>query len=55
MEGADGSWRLLEPRIELLVDGLAAVGGRLRAYGNAINAEVATEFIRAYLDVRRAA
>jgi hypothetical protein len=29
--------------------------GRLRAYGNAIVAPVAAEFIRAYIDVRLAA
>jgi len=61
----DGKWRPVRPGSFPLVDGAPArVGrlrakgkkwynnrvGRLRAYGNAINAEVATLFIKAYRD-----
>lgn len=63
----DGKWRPVEPGTFPLVDGAAArLGrvepgvarvassnrrGRLKGYGNAINAEAATEFIRAYMGV----
>ncbi|BBV91329.1 MAG: DNA cytosine methyltransferase [Enterobacter sp.] len=63
----DGKWRPVEPGTFPLVDGAAArVGrvesgvarvassnrvGRLKGYGNAINAQAAAEFIRAYLEV----
>ncbi|EPK6501875.1 DNA cytosine methyltransferase [Klebsiella aerogenes] len=62
----DGNWRPVEPGAFPLVDGAAArMGrvqpglaklasrnrrGRLKGYGNAINAEAARVFIRAYLD-----
>jgi len=62
----DGKWRPVEPGTFPLVDGAAArLGrvepgvarvassnrvGRLKGYGNAINAQVAAEFIRAYLE-----
>ena len=62
----DGKWRPVEPGTFPLVDGAAArLGrvepgvarvassnrvGRLKGYGNAINAQAAAEFIRAYLD-----
>lgn len=46
----DGKWRPIEPSLEPLVNGAAGRVGRLRAYGNAINAEAAHEFIAAYLD-----
>lgn len=45
----DGKWRPVRPGSFPLVNGAASRVGRLRAYGNAINAEVATEFIAAYL------
>ncbi|ENO8556962.1 TPA: DNA cytosine methyltransferase [Yersinia enterocolitica] len=45
----DGKWRPVEPRTFPLVNGLASRVGRLRAYGNAINAATAEAFIRAYL------
>lgn len=61
----DGKWRPVEPGTFPLVDGSAArlgrVGpgvarvasgnrvGRLKGYGNAINAQAAAEFIRAYM------
>ncbi|ELO4293827.1 DNA cytosine methyltransferase [Escherichia coli] len=63
----DGKWRPVEPGTFPLVDGAAArVGrvepgvarvassnrvGRLKGYGNAINAQAAAEFIRAYMGV----
>lgn len=47
----DGKWRPVEPATFPLADGVASRVGLLRGYGNAINAEVATGFIRAYIDV----
>ncbi|EPK7549303.1 TPA: DNA cytosine methyltransferase [Enterobacter hormaechei] len=63
----DGKWRPVEPGTFPLVDGAAArLGrvepgvarvasrnrvGRLKGYGNAINAQAASEFIRAYMEV----
>ncbi|HAS0715185.1 TPA: DNA cytosine methyltransferase [Enterobacter hormaechei subsp. steigerwaltii] len=63
----DGQWRPVEPGTFPLVDGAAArMGrvesgvarmassnrvGRLKGYGNAINAQAAAEFIRAYMGV----
>ncbi|MFI2870495.1 DNA cytosine methyltransferase [Klebsiella aerogenes] len=63
----DGKWRPVEPGTFPLVDGAAArLGrvepgvarvassnrvGRLKGYGNAINAQAAAEFIRAYVGV----
>lgn len=63
----DGKWRPVEPGTFPLVDGAAArLGrvepwvarvassnrvGRLKGYGNAINAQAAAEFIRAYMGV----
>ncbi|ECF6953735.1 DNA cytosine methyltransferase [Salmonella enterica subsp. enterica] len=63
----DGKWRPVEPGTFPLVDGAAArLGrvepgvarvassnrvGRLKGYGNAINAQAADEFIRAYMGV----
>ncbi|WP_287496878.1 DNA cytosine methyltransferase [Pandoraea sp. CB10b_02] len=49
--GADGNRRLLESGTEPLIDGTAGHVGRLRAYGNAINAEAAAEFIRCAAEV----
>ena len=46
----DGKFRPVEPGTFPLVDGAAARVGRLRGYGNAINAEVARIFIESYLD-----
>nr|WP_200781132.1 DNA cytosine methyltransferase [Klebsiella oxytoca] len=67
----DGKWRPVEPCTFPLVDGAAArMGrvepgvarvassnrvGRLKGYGNAINAQAAVEFIRAYIGVTEAA
>ena len=43
----DGKWRPVEPGTFPLVDGAASRVGRLRAYGNAINAQQAAAFIEA--------
>ncbi|MGG8169989.1 DNA cytosine methyltransferase [Klebsiella aerogenes] len=63
----DGKWRPVEPGTFPLVDGTAArMGrvepgvarvassnrvGRLKGYGNAINAQAAAEFIRSYIEI----
>lgn len=47
----DGKWRPVEPGTFPLAHGAPARVGRLRGYGNAINAEVATTFIRAVAKV----
>lgn len=46
----DGKWRSVEPGTFPLAHGAPARVGRLRAYGNAINAEAATVFIEAVMD-----
>jgi DNA (cytosine-5)-methyltransferase 1 len=46
----DGKWRPVEPGTFPLAHGAAARVGRLRAYGNAIVAQVAQVFIEAYLE-----
>jgi DNA (cytosine-5)-methyltransferase 1 len=46
----DEKWRPVRPGSFPLVDGAAARVGRLRAYGNAINAEAAKAFITAYMN-----
>lgn len=48
----DGKWRPVEPGTFPLAHGAAARVGRLRAYGNAIVAPVAAEFVRAYREIR---
>lgn len=48
----DGKWRPVEPGTFPLAHGASARVGRLRGYGNAINAEAATGFIEAYLESR---
>jgi len=48
----DGKWRPVEPGAFPLANGAPARVGRLRAYGNAINAENAREFIAAYMECR---
>ncbi|EKV4259043.1 DNA cytosine methyltransferase [Citrobacter freundii] len=45
----DEKWRPVEPELVPLVDGVASRVGRLRAYGNALNVEAATAFIKAYM------
>ncbi|HHH3216996.1 TPA: DNA cytosine methyltransferase [Morganella morganii] len=49
----DDKWRPVEPGTFPLADGIAGRVGKLRAYGNAIVAPVAEEFIRAYMDTAR--
>jgi hypothetical protein len=49
----DGKARPVEPGTFPLAHGIAARVGRLRAYGNAIVAPCAEQFIRAYLDLGR--
>ncbi|KHT31221.1 DNA cytosine methyltransferase [Pectobacterium carotovorum] len=46
----DGKWRPVEPGTFPLAHGVAGRVGKLRAYGNAINAEVAATFISAYME-----
>jgi DNA (cytosine-5)-methyltransferase 1 len=48
----DGKWRPVEPGTFPLANGAPARVGRLRAYGNAINAEAAEAWVRAYMDCR---
>jgi DNA (cytosine-5)-methyltransferase 1 len=51
----DGKWRPVEPGSFPLAHGAPARVGRLRAYGNAIVAPQAAEFIRAFLSCEAAA
>lgn len=46
----DGKWRPVEPGTFPLAHGYPDRLGKIRAYGNAINAAVAQEFVEAYLD-----
>ncbi|WP_020209018.1 DNA cytosine methyltransferase [Gilvimarinus chinensis] len=46
----DGKWRPVEPGTFPLVDGAPARVGRLRGYGNAINAEAAKTFIESVME-----
>ena len=48
---ADGKARRVEPGTFPLAHGAPARVGRLRAYGNAINAEVARAFVAAYMEM----
>lgn len=48
----DGKWRPVEPGAQPLAHGAAARVVRLRAYGNAINAEAAQTFIESWLEAR---
>jgi len=50
----DGKWRPVEPGSFPLAHGATQRVGRLRAYGNAINAEVAKGFIEAFMEVQHA-
>lgn len=47
----EGRWRPVEPNTLPLAHGSPARVGRLRGYGNAINAEVAKTFIAAYMSL----
>jgi DNA (cytosine-5)-methyltransferase 1 len=46
----DGKWRPVEPSTFPLVNGATARVGRLRAYGNAITAQVAQGLIESYME-----
>jgi DNA (cytosine-5)-methyltransferase 1 len=46
----DGKWRPVEPGTFPLAHGAPARVGRLRAYGNAINAEAARAFIECVME-----
>jgi DNA (cytosine-5)-methyltransferase 1 len=48
----DGKWRPVEPGSLPLAHGLPARVGQLRGYGNAINVEVATTFIKSVMDIQ---
>jgi DNA (cytosine-5)-methyltransferase 1 len=50
----DAKWRPVEPGTFPLAHGATARVGRLRAYGNAINAEAATQFISAFMEADNA-
>ncbi|QOL13276.1 DNA cytosine methyltransferase [Dickeya dianthicola] len=50
----DEKWRPVEPGAFPLANGVTSRVGRLRAYGNAINAEVAAAFVSAYMNRGRA-
>lgn len=47
----DGKWRPVESGTFPLVDATTARVGRLRAYGNALDAETATEFCKAFKEI----
>lgn len=46
----DGKWRPVEPGTFPLVDAAASRVGRLRAYGNGLDAETATQFVGAVME-----
>jgi hypothetical protein len=48
----DGKWRPVEPGTFPLAHGAPSRVGRLRAYGNAINAEAARVFVEAVMECR---
>ena len=48
----DGKWRPVEPSTFPLAHGATARVGRLRAYGNAITAQVAQGLIESYMEVK---
>jgi DNA (cytosine-5)-methyltransferase 1 len=47
----DGKWRPVEPGTFPLAHGAPARVGRLRGYGNALNAEAATAFVQEVISV----
>lgn len=51
LTGADGKTRRAKPGVRLLVDGVPNRVGRLRGYGNAIVPPLATEVIKAFMEV----
>lgn len=50
--GRDGAWRPVEPGAQPLAYESPARMGRLRGYGDAIDAETAAQFIAAYMECR---
>ena len=52
VKGSDQKFRAIQPGVAPLADGTSTTVVQLRAYGNAINAQVAAEFIRAYMACR---
>jgi DNA (cytosine-5)-methyltransferase 1 len=54
LTGADGKARRSKPGLPLLAHGIPNRVGRLRAYGNAIVAQVAAEVIRAFVEATEA-
>ena len=47
----DEKWRPVEPELAPLVDGASVRVGKIRAYGNAINAEAAAAFVKSYMEL----
>lgn len=45
----DGGWRPVKPGLKPLANGVAGRVGKLRAYGNAVNALAAEAFIKSYM------
>jgi len=45
-------WRRVKPGLCVLADGIPTRLGRLRAFGNAIVPQVATEFVSAFMECR---
>lgn len=45
----DGKWRPVKSGLEPLVNGAASRVGRIRTYGNALNAEAAVVFVKSYM------
>ena len=52
ISGADGKTRRVKPGVRLLVNGVPARVGRLRAYGNAIVPQIAAEVIKAFMETQ---
>lgn len=48
--GADGEFRFMPPRLGATANGSSARVGKLRAYGNAINAKAAQAFIECFIE-----
>ena len=46
----DGKYRIIEPTIPLLADGISSTMGRLRGYGNAIVPQLGAHFINTFLE-----
>ena len=55
VRGRDGKQRFVEPGVQPLASSTPDRVGQLRAYGNAINAEAATQFIASYMEAAQCA